>query len=35
MRESFNENSETTLFVEGIFDSISTGILIYVSACFY
>ncbi|KAL4450157.1 hypothetical protein ABPG77_010826 [Micractinium sp. CCAP 211/92] len=30
MRESFNENSETTLFVEGIFDSISTGILIYV-----
>lgn len=31
MRESFNQNSETTLYVEGIFDSISTGILIYVS----
>lgn len=31
MRESFNQNAETTLFVEGIFDSISTGILIYVS----
>ncbi|KAL4452479.1 hypothetical protein ABPG75_008141 [Micractinium tetrahymenae] len=30
MRESFNQNAETTLFVEGIFDSISTGILIYV-----
>ncbi|EFN54748.1 hypothetical protein CHLNCDRAFT_58029 [Chlorella variabilis] len=30
MRESFNKNSTTTLMVEGIFDSISTGILIYV-----
>ncbi len=30
MRESFNQNSTTTLLVEGIFDSISTGILIYV-----
>ncbi|KAL4853107.1 40S ribosomal protein S16 [Chlorella vulgaris] len=30
MRESFNQNSTTTLMVEGIFDSVSTGILIYV-----
>ncbi|PSC72115.1 Zinc transporter 5 [Micractinium conductrix] len=30
MRESFNQNAETTLLTEGIFDSISTGILIYV-----
>lgn len=30
MRESFNKNAETTLLVEGVFDSISTGILIYV-----
>lgn len=28
MRESFNSNADTTLMVEGIFDSISTGILI-------
>ena len=30
IRESFNQNATTPLLVEGIFDSISTGILIYV-----
>lgn len=30
VRESFNQNAQTTLLVEGIFDSISTGILVYV-----
>ncbi len=30
MRETFNQNAQRTLMVEGIFDSISTGILIYV-----
>ncbi|KAI7846040.1 hypothetical protein COHA_000407 [Chlorella ohadii] len=30
VRESFNQNAQTTLLVEGIFDAISTGILIYV-----
>lgn len=27
VRESFNQNAQTTLLVEGIFDSISTGAL--------
>jgi zinc transporter 1/2/3 len=30
IRKSFNQNATTTLLVEGIFDSVSTGILIYV-----
>lgn len=30
MRETFNHNSTTALLVEGILDSFSTGILIYV-----
>ena len=30
MRESFNQNAQRTLLVEGIFDALSSGILIYV-----
>lgn len=30
VHESFNHNSTTALYVEGILDSLSTGILIYV-----
>jgi zinc transporter 1/2/3 len=30
VRESYNQNSTTALLVEGIFDSISTGVLVYV-----
>ena len=30
MRASFNANDAGTLLVEGVFDSISTGILVYV-----